>query len=76
MILRLGMTTRDMSVWEGVRTLRGTPGTKVTITIIRGNANDPHVIELTRETEPTSVVNGRMAGTGIGIKVTACDHLC
>src|SRR5438034_304359 len=64
--------TREMSVWEGVRALRGTPGTKVTITIIRGNAADPHVIELTRENEPASVVNGRMAGAGIGyVRVAA-----
>ena len=60
------MPTREMSVWEGVRALRGTPGSKVSITIIRGNAADPHVLELTRENEPASVVNGRMAGTGIG----------
>src|ERR1700704_4995078 len=52
--------TRDMSVWEGMRTLRGAPGSKVSITIIRGNANDPHVIELTRDSEPGSMVNGRM----------------
>jgi carboxyl-terminal processing protease len=60
------MPTREMSVWEGIRALRGTPGSKVSITIIRGNAADPHVIELTRENEPASVVNGRIAGTGIG----------
>src|SRR5262245_25009966 len=30
--------TREMSVWEGMRTLRGAPGSKVTLTIIRGNA--------------------------------------
>ncbi len=60
------MPTREMSVWEGVRALRGTPGSKVSITIIRGNAADPHVLELTRENEPASVVNSRMAGTGIG----------
>jgi carboxyl-terminal processing protease len=60
------MPTREMSVWEGVRALRGTPGSKVSITIIRGNAADPHVLELTRENEPASVVTGRMAGTGIG----------
>ena len=60
------MPTRDMSVWEGMRALRGAAGSKVSVTIIRGNANDPHVVELTRETEPASVVNGRMAGTGIG----------
>src|SRR5229473_1875225 len=64
--------TREMSVWEGSRALRGTPGTKVSITIIRGNAADPHVIELTRENEPASVVNGRMAGAGIGyVRVAA-----
>src|SRR6185503_18474744 len=60
------MPTREMSVWEGVRALRGTPGSKVSITIIRGNAADPHVIELTRENEPASIVSGRMAGTGVG----------
>jgi carboxyl-terminal processing protease len=60
------MPTREMSVWEGVRALRGTPGSKVSITIIRGNAADPHVLELTRENEPASVVSGRSAGTGIG----------
>src|SRR5580765_4411709 len=58
--------TREMSVWEGIRALRGAPGTKVSITIIRGNAADPHVIELTRENEPASVVNGRMAGPNVG----------
>src|SRR6266849_4027005 len=64
--------TREMSVWEGLRALRGAPGSKVSITIIRGNAADPHVIELTRENEPASVVNGRMAGAGIGyVRVAA-----
>jgi carboxyl-terminal processing protease len=64
--------TREMSVWEGVRALRGTPGSKVSITIIRGNAADPHVIELTRENEPASVVNGRIAGPGVGyVRVAA-----
>ena len=60
------MPTREMSVWEGVRALRGTPGSKVSITIIRGNAADPHVLDLTRENEPASVVNGRIAAAGIG----------
>src|SRR5438552_1998953 len=35
------MPTREMSVWEGIRALRGAPGTKVSITMIRGNAADP-----------------------------------
>jgi carboxyl-terminal processing protease len=58
--------TREMSVWEGVRALRGAPGTKVSVTIIRGNAADPHVVELTREPEPASVVTGRIAAPGVG----------
>ena len=36
--------TRDMSLWEGTRALRGAPGTKVRLTIFRGNAADPHDI--------------------------------
>jgi carboxyl-terminal processing protease len=64
--------TREMSVWEGIRALRGTPGSKVSITIIRGNAADPHIIEMTRENEPASVVNGRIAGPGVGyVRVAA-----
>jgi len=58
--------TREMSVWEGVRALRGAAGTKVSVTIIRGNAADPHVVELTREPEPASVVSGRIAAPGVG----------
>ncbi len=58
--------TREMSVFEGMRLLRGAPGTKVSLTVIRGNANDPHVVELTREVMPTTDVTSRMAGPGIG----------
>src|SRR5947208_15538287 len=43
------LPTRDMSVWEGVRALRGAPGSTVKLTVIRGNAVEPHVVELTRE---------------------------
>jgi carboxyl-terminal processing protease len=58
--------TREMSVWEGLRTLRGTPGTKVSLTIIRGNAADPHVVELTRETLGPSEVIGKIVAPGVG----------
>jgi carboxyl-terminal processing protease len=60
------MPSREMSVWEGMRALRGAPGSKVSITVIRGNAADPHVVELTRENEPPSVVSGRIAAPGVG----------
>ena len=58
--------TREMSVFEGMRRLRGAPGTKISLTIIRGNTNDPHVVELTRETAPTTDVSSRIAAPGVG----------
>src|SRR5882757_9157444 len=60
------MPTRDMSVWEGMRALRGAVGSKVTLTIFRGNAADPHVVAMTREALSPVDVTGRIAGTGIG----------
>src|SRR5258708_17543993 len=49
--------TRDMSVCEGMRALRSAPGSKVSVTVIRGNAADPHVVELVRQAEPPSAVS-------------------
>jgi carboxyl-terminal processing protease len=64
--------TREMSVWEGRRALRGAPGTKVSLTVFRGNAADPHVIELTREVLSPSDVTGRIAAPGVAyVRVAA-----
>jgi carboxyl-terminal processing protease len=64
--------TREMSVWEGVRALRGATGSKVTLSIIRGNAADPHMVELIRGTMPASEVRSRIAAPGVGyIRVAA-----
>jgi carboxyl-terminal processing protease len=64
--------TRDMSVWEGTRALRGATGSKVTLTVIRGNAADPHVVELVREADPSPTVTGRGVGQGVGyVRVAA-----
>ncbi len=66
------MATREMSVFEGMRRLHGAPGSKVSLTVIRGNTNDPHVIELTREAPPTVDVTTRMAAPGVGyVRVAA-----
>jgi len=46
--------------------MRGAPGSKISLTIIRGNTNDPHVIELTREAVPTTDVTNRVAAPGVG----------
>ena len=64
--------TRELSAWEGMRALRGAPGSKVKLTVIRGNAADPHEVELTREPFKESEVSGRIAGPGIGyVRVAA-----
>lgn len=60
------MPTREMSVFEGMRRLRGAPGTKVKLTIIRGSTADPHVVELTRDVMPTTEVTSKMAAPGVG----------
>ena len=53
-------------MFEGTRLLRGKPGTKVTLTVLRGNAADPHDVELTREELPALAVKGRIAAPGTG----------
>jgi len=61
-----GQPTREMSVWQGMRALRGAPGSRVKLTIIRGNAAEPHDVELTREVIGGPDVSGRIAAAGIG----------
>jgi len=64
--------TRDISAFEGIRRLRGAPGSKVKLTIIRGNQADPHVVELTRETPTTPDIQGRIQAPGVGyVRVSA-----
>ncbi len=60
------MPTREMSVFEGMRRLRGAPGTKIASTVFRGASSDPHVVELTREISPTTDVTGKIAAPGVG----------
>jgi len=58
-----GKPTRDMSVFEGTRLLRGKPGSKVTLTVIRGNAADPHEVVLVRDKIAGPLVTSRLIGT-------------
>jgi carboxyl-terminal processing protease len=70
-----GKPTRDMSVYEGTRLLRGAPGTKVSVLVIRGNAADPHVIDLVREKPKAVPVSGRMVNATVGyVRVPAFDE--
>jgi carboxyl-terminal processing protease len=67
--------TRDMSAFEGDRLMHGAPGSKLKLTIIRGSAVEPHVVELTREVPAGPAlqdVKSRMQADGVGyIRIAA-----
>lgn len=66
------LPTRDMSAWDGARHLRGPVGSTVTLTVLRGNTMEPHVVKLERIAPPPASVTSTMAADGIGlIRVTA-----
>lgn len=58
--------TRNMSSIEGMRLLRGTPGSKVSLVIIRGNTADPHIVDLVRERQTGPDITSRVAAPGVG----------
>jgi carboxyl-terminal processing protease len=60
-----GKPTREMSVVAGSRLLRGAPGSKVSLTVIRGNAAEPHTIELVRDESEAPAVSHRIVEAGI-----------
>ena len=61
-----GKASRDLSVFEGMRMLRGEPGSKVTLTVIRGNAAEPRDFTLVREKTPGALVSGKIVGRDLG----------
>lgn len=61
-----GQSTRDTTVYEGMRLLSGKPGTNVRLTVLRGNAVEPHDVEIGREARTAAPVRGRMASTDVG----------
>ena len=61
-----GQSTRDTTVFEGMRLLRGRPGTTVRLAILRGNAAEPHDVALQREQQPSLPVKGRVLAAGTG----------
>jgi carboxyl-terminal processing protease len=61
-----GKPTREMSVFEGDHLIHGAPGSKVTLTVIRSSAAEPHEVSLVREVIPAPQVSGRIAAPGIG----------
>jgi carboxyl-terminal processing protease len=61
-----GKATRDMSAYEGTRLLHGAPGSKVALLVIRGNAADPHEVNVTRDRSNAVDITSRMADSGTG----------
>ena len=69
-----GQPTREMSVVEGLRRLRGDAGSSVKVTVIRGSTVDPHDFTLTREVAPSQMVSSRTLPQGPGyIRVTSFE---
>src|SRR5258705_770196 len=59
-------STKDVSIFEGDRLLHGQPGTKVSLLVIRGNAADPHEVDLTRERTTAPELSSKMADPTTG----------
>jgi len=67
-----GRPVRELSAIEGMHLMRGSPGSKVTLTVIRGNTADPHQVELTRETPSwPSVTSRKLDATSAYIRIAA-----
>ncbi|MFP5379703.1 MAG: S41 family peptidase, partial [Vicinamibacteria bacterium] len=70
-----GQSTRDTSVYEGMRLLTGAPGSRVRLTVLRGNAAEPHEVSLVREESRPLAVTGRIAAPGTGyLRVAEFDR--
>jgi carboxyl-terminal processing protease len=59
-------STKDISIYEGDRLLHGAPGSKVALLIIRGNAADPHEVDLVRDRGTVPALTSRMADATTG----------
>ena len=69
-----GAPTREMSTWAGRQLLAGAPGSRVTLTVLRGNAAEPRDITLVRQLAPDDTVTGRIVRPGVGlVRVGAFD---
>ncbi|MDA1307718.1 MAG: S41 family peptidase [Acidobacteria bacterium] len=63
--------TREISAFTGMRLLRGEPGSTVELTVLRGNAAEPHVVTLTREAlKGDAVVTTKLPTGAAVVRVT------
>lgn len=61
-----GLSTKDMQLAEAVKRMRGKPGTKVTITVLREGWPEPRDFEIVREQIRVQSVRTHDLGQGIG----------
>jgi carboxyl-terminal processing protease len=59
-------STKNMTVMDAVKLLRGEPGTKVTITVVRESVPEPKTYTITRDIIKIKSVKSRMLEDGIG----------
>jgi carboxyl-terminal processing protease len=59
-----GKSTRDLSGIAGMRLLRGAPGSKVSLSVVRGNPSDPHVFDLVRAVPSADVLTQKPLPNG------------
>lgn len=60
-----GRATRNMPGLEGMRLLRGAAGSKVTLSVIRGNAAEPHSVDLVRERQSAPDITSRALSSSV-----------
>ena len=58
-------STRDMTVMDAVKRLRGEPGTKVTISVVREGVSEPRAYAITRDIIKIKSVKSKSMGEGI-----------
>jgi carboxyl-terminal processing protease len=69
-----GKPTRELSAFAGTRLLHGEPGSKVQLTVIRGNAAEPRVFDLVRQVAKGPLVTSKRLPGGEGyVRVTSFD---
>jgi len=60
-----GLSTKDMQLQDAVKRMRGRPGTKVTITVVREGWTEPKDVDITREQIRVHSVRSADLGGGI-----------
>src|SRR5256714_3170323 len=61
-----GLATKDMQLSDAVKTMRGKPGTKLTISVVREGWTEPKDFEIQREQIRVHSVRPQDLGGGIG----------